>query len=126
MDDFLAIGNDQATPDLRRGMEQDRFMPVCHNAVCKCVSTIGDPEPGIVPVAPSTLERSKPRGWRVDRFASIGTPGRAVEARRAMTKSWIAAFLGLVAFYYVIPQLSITDSRYVIATADIRNSPARC
>jgi hypothetical protein len=118
VDDFLAIGNDQATPDLHRRMVQDRFMPVCHNAICKWVSTIGDAEPGIVPVAPSRLERSKLRGWRIDRLAPIGTPGRAVEARRAMMKSWIAAFMGLVAFYYVIPQLSITDSRYVIATAD--------
>ena len=32
--------------------------------------------------------------------------------------SWIAALLGLAAFYYAIPQLEITDSRYVIAVSD--------
>ena len=36
-----------------------------------------------------------------------------------MTKWWIAAISGLFSFYYTIPQLEITDSRYVLATADV-------
>jgi hypothetical protein len=34
-------------------------------------------------------------------------------------RSWIAAFLGLMVFYYTIPQTVITDSRYVIVIADL-------
>ena len=31
---------------------------------------------------------------------------------------WIVAFSALMAFYYFIPELEITDSRYVLGTAD--------
>lgn len=36
-----------------------------------------------------------------------------------LTKSWFAAIFALTIFYYAIPQLAITDSRYVLATADL-------
>jgi hypothetical protein len=39
---------------------------------------------------------------------------------RGLLKSpWIIAFLGLTACYFAIPQMLITDSRYVIAIADL-------
>ena len=39
--------------------------------------------------------------------------------RGLLKSAWIAAFLGLVALYYALPQTQIGDSRYVIATADL-------
>ncbi len=39
--------------------------------------------------------------------------------RGLLKHSWIAGFLGLVAFYYAVPQLQIGDSHYMIAISDL-------
>lgn len=36
----------------------------------------------------------------------------------SMRLGWVVAFSALMAFYYFIPELEITDSRYVLGTAD--------
>ncbi len=39
--------------------------------------------------------------------------------RGFIKSSWIAAFLGLVAFYYAVPEMQIGDSHYMIAISDL-------
>jgi Dolichyl-phosphate-mannose-protein mannosyltransferase len=44
---------------------------------------------------------------------------KRIHMRALIKRSWIAAFLGLVAFYFAIPELQTGDSHYMIATADL-------
>lgn len=55
------------------------------------------------------------------RLSETMVKGGDARARYVMRGSWIAALIGLAAFYYALPQLQLemNDSRYVLATADL-------